>query len=128
MATGSIRDCGRSISLTDLFPLINGTGIPVLEEALAFSSQQYQTIKQIYPQGAGEPTLYRFLSEEQIQEIWTRIAIAISFEDLLKNLLTTAEVEALKRVMFKHLYRSDFGGRVPGILESDDHDPSSISG
>ncbi|KAG6991107.1 hypothetical protein G7Y79_00057g090890 [Physcia stellaris] len=94
---GSIRDCG----------------IPVLEEALAFSSQQYQAFKQIYPQGAGERTFYRFLSEEQIQEIWTRSAIALSFEDLLKNLLTIAEVEALKQVMFKHLYRSDFGGRVP---------------
>ena len=128
MTTGSIRDCGRSISLRGLFPLINGTGIPIFEEALATSSQQYQAFKQIYPQGAGERTFYRFLSEEQIQEIWTRSAIALSFEDLLNNLLTNAEVEALKRVMFKHLYRSDFGGRVPGILESDDHDPASMSG
>lgn len=92
------------------------------------SSQQYQTFKQIYPQGANEQSFYQFLSEEQIQELWTRNAIEISFEEFLKHRLTISEMEALKRVMFKHLYRSDFGGRIPGILESDAHDPASISG
>ena len=53
----------------------------------------------------------RLLSDEQLQELWLRNEAEMVFEEVLRDSLTPADLQELKRAMFQNMYLLTFGIR-----------------
>ena len=86
------------------------TGIADIENAAQWLATQPGPGRE----AMGNTSVYRFLSDEQMLEVQARLGAEIGFEAILKDKLGAEELQALKDVFFQTLYRSEFGGRMPG--------------
>ena len=97
-----------------------------MEEAIQIFSQEYKN----YHQAPDEGSFYKFLTHEQMLELWVRHGVEILFEKMLRGRLTIIQIKALKQVMFRNLFKLEFGGQSPKAwireCEPDEGDLSSI--
>ena len=109
---GSIRDCGIHPNHSQkLHTLTLITGIKAIEGDVRILATQPSPGRHAIDTN----TVYRFLSDEQLQELWLRNGVEMTFDNVMKDMLGGSELQELKRVMFRHLYRVSFGGRVRGL-------------
>lgn len=82
-------------------------GIRAIEEAVQSLSAQPRPTVDI---SEADPVC-RFLSEEQLQELWLRNGAEMMFEEVLGGSLAPADLQELKRAMFQKMYLLTFGIR-----------------